>query len=96
MGYRKVYLTIEEEEDIERIRDRRRAEGRGAYAYNAILKEGLAMVTAQELTRGPMGESGDGADGGINATSGSEKTHSSREEQGGTISTRRRRGRRRE
>lgn len=50
MGYRKVYLTIDEEEDIERIKSMRENDGRPGAAYNAILKEGLAMVLGQELT----------------------------------------------
>jgi hypothetical protein len=50
MGYRKVYLTIEEEEDIESIKNAREKEGREGAAYNAILKEGLAMVMDKELT----------------------------------------------
>jgi molybdenum-dependent DNA-binding transcriptional regulator ModE len=49
MGYRKVYLTIEEEEDIARIKAMRTNDGRGGAAYNAILKEGLAMVLTREL-----------------------------------------------
>jgi hypothetical protein len=48
MGYRKVYLTMEEEDDIKNIKDMREVEGRGGAAYNAILKEGLALVKARD------------------------------------------------
>lgn len=51
MGYRKVYLTMDEEEDIARIKSMREKEGRPNTAYNAILKEGLAMVMGTELAR---------------------------------------------
>jgi hypothetical protein len=55
MGYRKVYLTLEEEDDIKNIKDMRELEGRGGAAFNAILKEGLALVKAkdQELRSQP-------------------------------------------
>lgn len=49
MGYRKVYLTIEEEEDIAKIKAWREQSGQAGAAFNAILKEGLALVMAQEL-----------------------------------------------
>lgn len=49
MGYRKVYLTIEEEEDIAKVKAWREKEGRGGAAYNAILKEGLRLVLGHEL-----------------------------------------------
>lgn len=56
MGYKKVYLDIQEEEAIERIKTAREKEGRPKAAYNAILKEGLALVLAQELTLMDQGE----------------------------------------
>lgn len=49
MGYRKVYLTIEEEEDIANIKAWREKGEREGAAFNAILKEGLAMVMGKEL-----------------------------------------------
>jgi hypothetical protein len=56
MGYRKVYLTQEEEEDIDRVKATREKEGRLGAAYNAILKEGLAMVVGKELGRTAQGD----------------------------------------
>ena len=48
MGYRKVYLTIDEEKDLATIKEWREANGRkyGNPAYNAILKEGLLRVAS--------------------------------------------------
>jgi hypothetical protein len=52
MPYRKVYLTIEEEEDLQRLSAARREKGQPNAAFNAILKEGLGMVVDSELAEG--------------------------------------------
>jgi len=51
MGYRKVYLTKEEEAQLQFVQDCRVENGEPRSAYNAILKEGFGMLFDQYRDR---------------------------------------------
>lgn len=62
MGYRKVYLDMQEEEDIAMVKAWREKEGLPGAAFNAILKEGLATVVSTTIAlrnNRPQGEAGE-------------------------------------
>jgi hypothetical protein len=52
MPYRKVYLTIEEEDDLQLLSATRKENKKPNSAFNAILKEGLGLVLDQEKAPG--------------------------------------------